>query len=178
MSRYKISVDNREEALKAIRDGGLGFLFLAALQGVLGFLVMPAVLLDAILYAVLALALIFLKSRIVAIFLLLLSLLTLATTALNRLGMMSSGGNNIFLALVMVYIGVRVVLATFALHRPQPDPQDYAEKYAAAYYESAMPPQPAQSDANTTSPLERILLIVAAFLIGVIALIAALILRT
>src|SRR5688572_8005351 len=100
MSRYKISVDNREEALKAIRDGGLGFLFLAALQGVLGFLVMPAVLLDAILYAVLALALIFLKSRIVAIFLLLLSLLTLATTALNRLGMMSSGGNNIFLALV------------------------------------------------------------------------------
>lgn len=120
MSSLNLKIENRQEAQKAIRSSSIAFLVIAGLQALLGFLVMPAVLLDAALYAILALLLYFLKSRVVAIILLLLALLTLVTTVLNRFGLMDSGGNNIVLALIVVYIAVRAVLATFALRRPTP----------------------------------------------------------
>jgi hypothetical protein len=69
-------------------------------------------LIDAALYAVLALALMLLKSRAVAITLLLLATLALFSMFLTRLGPVASGGRNISLTLV----AARAVYATFALH--------------------------------------------------------------
>jgi hypothetical protein len=118
MSQFKLNVESHEEAQQVIRSSAIGFLVIAVLQAVLGLFVAPAVLLDAALYAILGFALLFLKSRVVAIALLLLALLTVITTFLNRFGIMDSGGNNIFLSLLLLYLAVRAVLATFALRRP------------------------------------------------------------
>jgi hypothetical protein len=48
--------------------------------------------------------------------LLLVSLAQGGVTVLNRLGVTSSGGKNIFLAIIMLIVGVRAVEATFKLH--------------------------------------------------------------
>lgn len=167
MSQSKLNVDSHEEAQQVIRSSATGFLVIAGLQAVLGFFVAPAVLLDAALYAILGLALLFLKSRVVAIFLVLLSLLTLVTTVANRLDLMDSGGNNVFLAILLVYLSIRALLAAFALHNPT---------LGAPPTSDDTPPPPKQTTA--VSPLERYLLIAAALLIGLIAMLAIIFLRT
>jgi hypothetical protein len=171
MRTFDLKIENREQALKVTRDSGLGFLALAAIQALFGIFLIPTALLDAALYAILAGALLLLKSRIVAICLLLLSIATLVTTFLNRLGMLESGGRNIALSLVVVYLGARAVQATFALHAPAqhvsvPQNADPGNPLAAK-----PPPKTA------TSRLERYLLIAVALLIGLVAMFAVLLLR-
>src|SRR5881397_3318836 len=41
-------------------------------------------------------------------------------TVLNRIGAMSSGGSNVFLAIIMLILSIRLVEATFKLARAQP----------------------------------------------------------
>jgi len=109
-------IETKEEARKTIRDASYGFLFLAVLTGVASFVLGAALLTDAALYLVLALLLFWLKSRIVAVLLLVLSCMSLIVTILNKLGKMDQGGGNVLLAIIVVWVAMKAVEATFKLH--------------------------------------------------------------
>ncbi len=108
-------IETREDAVKAVRDCAGGFFVVAAIQGVLGALLIPSLIIDALIIAVLAFILRQWHSRFAAVLLLLMSVLILGTTVGNRIGVTSQGGGNIFLAVLMVLVAFRSVQATFIL---------------------------------------------------------------
>jgi cellulose synthase/poly-beta-1,6-N-acetylglucosamine synthase-like glycosyltransferase len=105
-----------EDALKMVRDASLAFFFVAALQGLLGAFLFPALITDAVIIAVLAGILMKWRSRVAAVLLLVVTAGGLTMTVLNRLGVTAQGGKNIILAIIMVVAAVRAVEATFKLH--------------------------------------------------------------
>lgn len=110
-------IETREESLKIIKDSSNGFIFLAALQIVIGYFLsgLPAII-DGVIFAVLALLLRRFKSILVAVLLLLLSVGGIVVTAINRFGG-GTGGRNIILALIMIWVSIRAVQATIKFHK-------------------------------------------------------------
>jgi hypothetical protein len=107
---------SREGALKTIKDSAIALLVLAAIQSVIFAFIARRGLIDTFLMAVLALLLLWLKSRIVAILLLIYSLLEGLATLLSFAGVENMGGKNIWLAAVIVWASINAVEATFKLH--------------------------------------------------------------
>ena len=127
------SMETREDALKMVRDAAWGFLFVAALHGLLGILVAPSVLIDAAALAVLGIILMKWNSRVAAVLLLLISTGQATVTVLNQMGVTSMGGKNIYLAIIMMIVAVRAVEATFKLRgRFAPRPAGRMPNRAAA----------------------------------------------
>lgn len=108
-------IESRDDALKVIKDTSIGFFFIAVLQAGLGFFIAPSLMIDAVLYAILAGVLLKWKSRIAAVLLLLLAGGALVMTSLNMIGATAMGGSNIILGLVILWAAVRAVEATFRL---------------------------------------------------------------
>ena len=108
-------IESRDDALKVIKDTSIGFFFIAALQAGLGFFIAPSLMIDVVLYAILAGVLLKWKSRIAAVLLLLLAAVTLAMTFLNMVGVTALGGNNVFLGLIIFWAAIKAVEATFKL---------------------------------------------------------------
>lgn len=110
-------IETKEEALKIIKDSSNGFYFLAALQIVIGYFLLglPAII-DGVIFAVLAFLLRKFKSMVVAMLLLLLSVGGIVVTAINQFGG-GTGGRNIILALIMIWVSIRAVQATAKLHK-------------------------------------------------------------
>lgn len=122
-------IETREDALKLVRSGSIGFLLLAGLQALIGFFLFPAMLIDAAILAVLGFIVMKAHSRVAAVILLLVAGAQAVVTLLNRIGVMSEGGKNIILAAIMLILAIRLVEATFKLNgkfatpgRPQPLP--------------------------------------------------------
>jgi hypothetical protein len=109
-------IETREDALKMARDAAWGFLFVAGLHAVLGVLMLPSVLVDAVALALLGLILMKWQSRTAAVLLLLVSTAQAGVTVLNRMGVTAWGGKNIVLAIIMLIVAARAVEATFKLH--------------------------------------------------------------
>ena len=109
-------IESKDDALKTIKDCSMGFFFIAVLQAVLGYFIAPSLIIDAVLYAILAGILLKWKSRIASVFLLLLGGAALVMTVLNKAGVTSEGGNNVILAVIIVWAAIRSVEATFKLH--------------------------------------------------------------
>ena len=109
-------VETKEDALKTIRYTSYGFCGLAVLALGVSFALGTALLLDAALYLALALLLFWLKSRIVAVLLLILTCMSLIVTILNRMGKMDQGGGNVLLAIIVVWVAAKAVEATWKLH--------------------------------------------------------------
>jgi len=108
-------IETRDDALKAVRDCAGGFFVVAAIQGVLGAILFPSMIIDALLIAVLAFIIRQWHWRFAAVVLLLMSLVIVVTTVGNRIGATSQGGGNIYLAVLMVLVAFRSVQATFIL---------------------------------------------------------------
>jgi hypothetical protein len=125
------SIEAREDALKMARSAGHAFLFVAALNVAMGLLMQPSAFVDAIALTVLGVILVKWHSRVAAVLLLLISLGQGAVTVLNRLGV-TSGGKNIFLAIIMVIVAVRAVEATFKLHGRFANPSGPLRRRVAA----------------------------------------------
>ena len=109
-------IESRADALKVVKDTSTGFFVVAALQAALSFLVGFSVLFDAVVYVVGGFFLRRFNSRIAAVVLLVLALFGAGVTVANKLGENLGGGNNIFLALIVLWAAVRAVEATFKLH--------------------------------------------------------------
>ncbi len=110
-------IETKEEAIKVIKDSANGFYFLAALQIVIGYFLLglPAII-DGAMFGVLAFLLRQFKSMVVAVLLLLLSLGGAVVTAINQFGG-GTGGRNTILALIMIWVSIRAVQATFKLRK-------------------------------------------------------------
>ena len=112
-------IETKEEALKVIKDASNGFYFLAALQVVLGYFIMGTeAIIDGVLFAVCAFLLRKFNSRVVAVILLLLSIGGLVVTAINKFGG-GTGGQNLILAVIMIWTSIRAIQATFGLRKFQ-----------------------------------------------------------
>jgi hypothetical protein len=109
-------IESHADALKVVKDVSTAFFVLAAIQGAIGAFVMPSMIIDAVLYAALAAMLRMWKSRVVAVILLLLATVSAVTTVLTKFGVAELGGGNIFLAVAVLWAGIRGVQATFLLH--------------------------------------------------------------
>ena len=109
-------IENREEALKMVRDTAMAFFFVAGLQAILSYWIGLGVLVDAAIYAIGGFFLRRFNSRAAAVVLLLLALLSAGVTIANKAGANLGGGNNIILALIILWAGIRAVEATFKLH--------------------------------------------------------------
>ena len=109
-------IETKEDALKVIKDTAIAFYVVAALQIVLAFFVGFSVIIDGIIYVVLAFLLQKLNSRVVAVLLLIVTGIGAVFTFMNRFGG-GQGGRNIFLALVMIWASIRAVQATFSLNK-------------------------------------------------------------
>lgn len=115
-------IETREEAIKIIKDCSYGFFSLAVLQAVIGFALGVSLWLDAILYFILGGILLKFKSRVAAILLLLLTSGALAMTFINKINpgpASEAGGTNLFLAVMMIWVSVRAIQATFRLRKFQ-----------------------------------------------------------
>lgn len=122
-------LENRDDALKMVKDTSTAFFAVAALQAVLSYWIGLGVLVDAAIFAVCGFFLRRFHSRSAAVVLLVLALLTAGVTIANKAGADVGGGNNVILALVLLWAGIRATEATFKLHgrfasRNSPQAQD------------------------------------------------------
>lgn len=108
-------IDSRDEAVELAKGCGAAFLVVAAIQGALSFIVGYSLLIDAALYALCGYFIRTKHSRAAAVIVLLLAVVGLVVTILNKTGHNLGGGSNVFLALVVAWAGVRAVEATFKL---------------------------------------------------------------
>ncbi len=122
-------IENRDDALKMVKDTSLAFFFVAGLQAILSYWIGSGVLIDAAVYAIGGFFLRRFNSRTAAVILLILALLGAGVTIANKAGANLGGGNNIILALIILWAGIRAVEATFKLHgrfssatAPEPTP--------------------------------------------------------
>lgn len=113
-------IGNKEQAEYVIKQSSYGFLVAGILNFVtvavlyfgLGFKIGLASMIDGVIYLVLALLLLKLKSRVVAVILLLISGIGVVATFLNQIGV-TVGGRNVILAVVIFYFAIASVYATF-----------------------------------------------------------------
>ena len=108
-------IESRDDALKVIKDVSMGFFFVAVLQGALSFLVGFSTIFDAVVYAVGGFFLYRYNSRATAVILLILAFVAVGVTFANKAGADLGGGNNIFLAFIVLWAAIRAVEATFKL---------------------------------------------------------------
>ncbi len=109
-------IETEEQALTVIKYVFYFFFFVASLTIVLVYFMRSVgAIIDGLLYGGLAVLLLKLKSRIAAVSLLLLSLVSVIATFLNKIYVIETGGKNIFLAILMFWASIRAVQATFLL---------------------------------------------------------------
>ena len=108
-------IASRDDALEVVKDTSNAFFFLAALQAALAYWVGLSMLFDAAVYAVGGFFLRRYQSRTAAVILLLLAVAGAGITVANRVGQNLGGGNNIILAIIVLWAAVRAVQATFKL---------------------------------------------------------------
>ena len=108
-------IESCDDAQKMVKDASYAFYFVAGLQGVLGCFILPSMILDGIVYGVLAFFLHRFGSRIAAVLLFLMACLSLVVTIMNKMGVANQGGGNIFLAVIVLIVSARAIEATFKL---------------------------------------------------------------
>ena len=108
-------IETRDDAIKVVKDTSLVFFFVAVLQAVLSFLLDFSVLFDVFVYGVGGFFLRRNNSRAAAVVLLVLAAIGAGVTFANKVGANLGGGTNIFLALIVLWAGIRAVEATFKL---------------------------------------------------------------
>jgi hypothetical protein len=122
------AIRTRDDAEKVAKDCGNGFFVVAAIQGGIGLFVAPSLLFDAAVYAICGYFIRFKKSRSAAVIASILSGIGLVVTVLNKMGQNIGGGNNIFLAVIVVIAGARAVEATFKLNGRYKNSSNAADK--------------------------------------------------
>jgi hypothetical protein len=110
-------IESREEALKVVKDASTGFYIIAALNAALAFIIGFSILFDAIVYLVGGFLIRKYNSKVAAICLLIFASMGAMVTVANKAGANLGGGNNIFLAVIILWAAIRAVDATFKLKK-------------------------------------------------------------
>lgn len=111
-------IETKEQAFKVIKECSNGFYFVAALGVLVSFFLGRGYLIDAVVFVILAFLLRKFKSRIVAIIMSLMSSLVIISTIMSALKI-TKGGTNMLLAVILMWISIRAVQATFKLPKLQ-----------------------------------------------------------
>jgi len=119
-------IDTKEAALLVIRECSYGFYFVAAFAAVASIFLGASFLIDGIIFAACAFLLSKFKHVLLAFILFFLSGAGLVTTIINSFH--GKSGSNIFLAIVLVWISVRAIQATFWLRRYKHEKTSALEK--------------------------------------------------
>lgn len=104
-------IENKELAEHIVNETAKGFYILAGLQAIIGILLFPGYILNAILLALIAYWMHKTKSRVAAIILLILSVLSVIGTLMAMVGEVI-GGTNIILAILFLWLSIRATQAT------------------------------------------------------------------
>lgn len=121
---WSLRAESVDEARRMIRGSAMGFYAIAGIQAVISLLLGMSMLIDAVLFAGLAFWLQRTHSKIAATLLLGLAAISIVTTGMNQFGG-GAGGRNIVLSVIVFWVGVRAVVATYKLPRllaQQPPP--------------------------------------------------------
>ena len=143
VSKKKISlfgtINSRKAALEVIQQSMIVFGGLGIYQLILSFKYFPSIRLEAIFLIALALLLALWKSRLAAIVILLLTGMAFITGVLEALRLTPQGFVFVFIALVLLWLAIKVVEATFKLHgRLANEPDEVRMETVTA----VVPPQP------------------------------------
>lgn len=109
-------IEDRAGALKTIKESSYVFILIAILQGTISFFVVPKMLIDAALFLICALLLMWLKSRTAAIILLVMSLTCVAVIVLMKTGLTSGRVTYIIFTIIILIASAKATEATFKLH--------------------------------------------------------------
>ncbi|MDD5111021.1 MAG: hypothetical protein PHG85_00580 [Candidatus Altiarchaeota archaeon] len=109
-------IETREDALTMIKDVSKGFIVVAVILAAIGFFIDLYMLIDAFLFGFFGVVLFYTKSRLSAMALFLLSVFAFFTTVYNFMHPALGGGKNIFLAVILLWGGLRAVQAANRLH--------------------------------------------------------------
>lgn len=109
-------IKSRDDAIKIAKECGMGFFVIAGIQGAIGAWLAPTHLFDAAIFAMCGFFIRRSFSRTAAVIALLLSLMAVVTTVMNKIGESVGGGSNIVLTLIVLWAAVRSVEATLKLH--------------------------------------------------------------
>ena len=110
-------IENRENALKVVKDTSSAFVAIAVLQAVLSYFVGFFILLDAVINLGGSFFLRRFNSRAAAVVLLILAIISIGVTIANMLGAKLGNSGNILVSLIVLWAAIRAVEATFKLHR-------------------------------------------------------------
>lgn len=112
--RTIFTIETYDQAQRAIQHSSAAFLILTVIFGITGiFFYESSSLIHVLIFGVLAIALLYLKSRIVALLLLLTSTLTILPIFTNLNSLLAGG--NILIAFVLLWASIKAVEATFKL---------------------------------------------------------------
>lgn len=107
---------SKDEAIKVIKSSFIGLLIISIIQIILGFYFDSlSIVIDGIIFLILAVLVKKFKSRISAIILLILSLITLVSNFIFE-----DGGSKV-LSFILIYLGIRIVQATFKYNQKEKD---------------------------------------------------------
>ena len=109
-------IENREDALKMVKDTTTGFFVIAGIIAAISFVLGFSLLIDAALYTAGAFLIRKYNSRAAAVMLLILASVSAGITLANMTGANLGGGNNLFLAIIIFWAAIRAVEATYKLH--------------------------------------------------------------
>ena len=114
--RWLTKIENREDALKMVKDTTTGFFVIAGIIAAISFVLGFSLLIDAALYTAGAFLIRKYNSRAAAVMLLILASVSAGITLANMTGANLGGGNNLFLAIIIFWAAIRAVEATYKLH--------------------------------------------------------------
>jgi len=114
-SAVMAKIENRADALAIVRETSILFLCLAGLQAFMAIFLGVSLIVDALIYVVLAGCLWRFNSRAAASLLVLFAALVAAVTVAHLLGAKMPGGTNVFLAGIALWSAIRAVEATYKL---------------------------------------------------------------
>ena len=118
--KYFYQLNTQDLCKKALKEVAECFYFIGGLSVVISFLPVSQVKgmwIDGCMYLILALFLHFKQSRVSAVLLIMLSGGALIMTILNKMGITSEGGNNIYLSIISFISAVRGTQASFCFQK-------------------------------------------------------------
>lgn len=113
---WSLRAESVDAARRMIRESVMGFYTIAGIQVVISLLLGMSMLIDGTLFAGLAFWLQRTHSKIAATLLCGLAATSVVTTAMNQFGG-GTGGRNIVLSVIVLWVSVRAVVATYRLPR-------------------------------------------------------------
>lgn len=109
-------IENREDALKVIKDTATAFIAIAIIQAILSFFVGSSIMIDAIVNMGGSFFLRRYNSRVAAVVLLVVAAIGLGFAVATLLGFKLGIESNILMAIIVLWAGIRAVESTFKLH--------------------------------------------------------------